>query len=128
MLVDTKAMEFPVSKRITIRTDEVTYQRIKDHANERDLDMSAVVSIAISDYFQQDAAITARLEALRRALDDHQAQTVKALDTQLHRLGELIAMLIGEQTQSPIRNSKPMTFADVEAEQKAIREHNRRNK
>lgn len=96
-----------MSKRITFRVDDSKHQRIRDFVTDRDIDMSVLMNAAIDDYFMKDAAIAARLEGLRRALDDHQAQTIKALDTQLHRLGELIAMLMDEQTPKPTRSTKP---------------------
>lgn len=89
-----------MTKRITTRIDDATHQRIQMAAKEQSVDMSAIVCLALADYFNGSEVLSAKLDAIRRAMDNHQETLTKRLELQVVQLGELLAMVIGEQTNS----------------------------
>ena len=90
-----------MSKRITTRIDDATHQRIQLAAKERNVDMSAIVCLALADHFHGSEVLSDKLDALRRAIDARHEELMKRLDQQVIQLGELISMLIGEQHKDP---------------------------
>ena len=92
-----------MTKRITTRIDDATHQRIQMAAKEQSVDMSAIVCLALADYFNGSEVLSAKIDAMRRAMDNHQETLTKRLELQVVQLGELLAMVLGDQSStSPV--------------------------
>jgi len=120
----------------TIRFERHLYIRLKELAEAKRSTVTELVNEAVTRYLFNEDAVGKRLDATRTAIDNnhselkeviHNAVATLAQDNarQVIQIGELIAMLAGEQIQQPSKPSTPMTFAEVEAQQRAIRAQQR---
>ena len=125
-----------MSRHTSIRLQPGLADRLKDLAELKRCTFSHLVNEAVIMFLNKEDQIGQRLDATRNAIDHNHSELKEVIHNavatmkqdnarQVIQIGELIAMLAGEQIQQPSKPSTPMTFADVEAQQRAIRAQQR---